>query len=872
MTPEIWQRAQQLFHDALELPEADRHAWLTEACAGDVGLFALVLELMATDASVAEQSIVPAIEVLQNAEKPELQIGQILGSYQITAFIGAGGMGQVFRAERTDGVVKQVVAIKLLRFSASAAELKRRFAIERRILARLNHPGIARFLDAGSDQADRPFVVMELIDGLPINQYCAEQKLSLTQRLQLFAKVLDAVAYAHRQLIVHRDLKPGNILVDRTGQPKLLDFGIAKPLSDIDEALRADGHTETTMRAFSIKYAAPEQMRGDPIGLGVDIYALGGILYELLTGTTALELRDLNLAKAQAQIENSIPILASKRLSLAIAARQTIGLSAPSVNHSAKALAGDLDKIVAHALKKEAHERYLTIDQFSADIEHYLRQEPISLRSSVASYRARKFVQRYKLPVALSATLLLGLVTASIAMFMQQQRLKVERDNALSQQSRAEQVTQLLTDAFEAADPSQNRGHEVKAREVLDQAARRLKDAKLDPDAYVKLSVTLASVYRSLGLVKEGQTLAEAANLQLANLKSPEIKIQLLHLLARVYKDAGEQSKRLVMIAQAASMTDVTNPVLRIDQRMLEIDLMAEAGHVIEGIKQAKMLDEQTANEFGASSDFALRTGGYYLDRVAAMDRDQDAMAVINARLGEVEVENYKPAHLDLVSERARINIDAGRVLAAAQDLIILKYGVTKLYGTKHLLFVRALNIEAALETVRGNYEKAKNLTVNCIKILRQIYPANSPILALAENNLADAEIDLKNFKSGEFHARNAIKLGVKVQGREHQAILTYKANLARALSGLGRYSEAEAILIEILSEREKRSKNELTPQIIRSTIWLAQVYENSSRIELAINILTEMKFRISESGGGPDSRIFQEKIEENLTRLTGKN
>ncbi len=579
MTPEIWRRAQNLFHDALDQPQASRDAWLNHACAGDAELRALVVELMATDEAVCEQSFIPAIDVLQNAEKPELQIGQILGSYQITAFVGAGGMGQVFRAERTDGVVTQVVAIKLLRFSASAAELKRRFAIERRILARLNHPGIARFLDAGSDQADRPFVVMELVDGVPITHYCTEQKLSLAQRLQLFAKVLDAVSYAHRQLIVHRDLKPGNILVDRSGQPKLLDFGIAKPLSDIDEALRADGHTETTMRAFSTKYAAPEQMRGDPIGLGVDIYALGGILYELLTGTTALDLRELNLAKAQAQIENTIPPPASKRLA---------ELTAPSVAHSANALAGDLDKIVAHALKKEARERYLTVDQFASDIARYLGQEPISLRSSVLSYRARKFVQRYKLAAALSATLVLGLISASVLMFIQQQRLKVERDNALSQQNRAEQITQLLTDAFEASDPSQNRGNDVKAREVLDQAALRLKDAKLDPDAYVKLSVTLANVYRSLGLVKESQTLAEAAYKFVAQLQSAEIKMQLLHLLARVYKDAGVQPKRLAMIEAAAKLIEVTNPSLRIDQRMLEIDLMAEAGQIIDGIKAAK--------------------------------------------------------------------------------------------------------------------------------------------------------------------------------------------------------------------------------------------------------------------------------------------
>lgn len=488
MTPEIWQRAQQLFHDALELSEANREAWLQDACAGDEDMFALVLELMATDAAVTEQSIVPGIEVLQNAEKPELQIGQILGSYQITAFIGSGGMGQVFRAERTDGVVKQVVAIKLLRFSASAAELKRRFAIERRILARLNHPGIARFLDAGADQSERPFVVMELIDGLPITAYARQHRLGLQARLQLFVKVLDAVSYAHSQLIVHRDIKPGNVLVDKTGAPRLLDFGIAKPLSDIDEALRAEGATETTMRAFSLKYAAPEQFKGEAIGIGCDIYGLGGLLYELLTDCTALELHDLSMLKAQERVFHQMPALPSER-----------HLSS-EIPYSAKVLRGDLDRITLHALKKEPQERYATVEAFGADVRRYLKQEPISLRSGIRRYRISKFLQRNKLPVALASVLAVALFLGGSLMWLQQRQLTIERDNALRAQRRAERSSDLFLQAFKAADPTRSFGRRLSAIDILTQGeALALKQFADDPNALLQLKIDLAHIWNNLG-------------------------------------------------------------------------------------------------------------------------------------------------------------------------------------------------------------------------------------------------------------------------------------------------------------------------------------------------------------------------------------
>jgi eukaryotic-like serine/threonine-protein kinase len=855
MSPELWQRALVLFGEALAQPDAERTSWLENRCGADKELLALVQNMLSTDAEIAANSIIPASTVLAQSEQPELNFGDELGPYRIVSFLGAGGMGQVFRAERVDGVVTQAVAVKLLRHSASAAELRRRFAIERRILARLNHPGIARFIDAGADAAGRPFVVMELIEGVSITNFARTQKLGLKARLNLFAQVLEAVAYAHSQLIVHRDIKPGNVLVDAAGTARLLDFGIAKPLSDIDEALRAEGATETTMRAFSLKYAAPEQLKGEAIGVGCDIYALGGLLCELLTDLPALDLKDLPLLKAQERIFHQMPEAPSARK-----------LDA-SIPYSAKELKGDLDRMALHALKKEAHERYATVDAFAADVRSHLRQEPISLRSGVSSYRLWKFVQRHKLPVALAGSLILGLLASSAAMYLQQQRLKVERDNALSQQTRAEQVTQLLTDAFEAADPSKNRGNEVKARQVLDQAARRLKDTQLDPDAFVKLSVTLANVYRSLGLLQEGTALVDAATAQLANIKSPDIKMQLLHLMAANFGDIGKPDKRAEIVAQAAQLKALVKPELMVAQEFLEMDVQSETGSLIEHIQRAKLFDQMIARQYGATSTLAVKTAQYYLNSLASIDRSVEALKVIEERLRGTTIDALSPDHLALVTGRIEVLTVANRFEEALADVAIAKKAIEKLWGTEHRKYASIVSLESRIYRASGNYPRAKILAMQCIEILHKIYPADFPIHALALNNLANIQKDMGELGGAEKNIMKVIEQGSKIWPAHHANMLTFRSTLAEILLLKKEYLRAELIFEQVINTREGAMPIEASSGM-KYRIKLCEIYSKTNRIQLAIAQLKILKKHVNSGEKSNDMIKSEQIIDALLTEI----
>jgi eukaryotic-like serine/threonine-protein kinase len=550
LTPALWQRLQALFNQAFELPIADREMWLRSQPQAEEALVQRVLKMLEADAAldqIPEQSASSAL-----IGEPEIRPGEKLGVYTIKKLIGAGGMGQVYLAARTDGVVAQQVAIKLLHGFGNTQELKRRFDQERRILARLQHPSIARFLDAGADKKGRPYVVMEFIDGASISDFCARQKLELPARLALFTQVLDAVVYAHAQLIVHRDIKPSNVLVDSSGQVRLLDFGIAKPLLDLDDSLRAGERTATAMSSFSMRYAAPEQLSGAATGVSCDIYALGGLLFELLTGNPPLDLDDKSFADAANAIQYTLPMLPSAHKDAPV---------------SAKLLKGDLDRICLHALKKGPNERYASAEAFRRDIISVLNREPISLRSGVASYRARKFVGRYKLPVALAATLILGLTASSTVLYLQQSRLKIERDRAQAEQQRAEQeqtratsVTELLLSAFRAADPSQNRGEKLLAREVLDQAALKLEDASLDAASMVTLSTTLGTVYHSLGLHPNARKLVDHALRQASTAPAIE-QAQLWHLNAALHLQADQRTERTAAVKQSALLLKGTDPL-----------------------------------------------------------------------------------------------------------------------------------------------------------------------------------------------------------------------------------------------------------------------------------------------------------------------
>ena len=530
MTSERWHRVKQVLSDALERPPERRAAFLASACGGDDRLRAEVEGLLdayrraeeedALQTALFDRDFVGEALAALEGEEPETSglAGKHVGAYELVEEVGRGGMGSVYRAERADGLFEQEVAVKLMRQELETDVLRRRFEQERQILARLQHEGIARLFGGGVTDEGQPYLVMEYVEGLPITTYCDRHGLSVARRLRLFRDVCAAVHYAHQHLVIHRDLKPSNILVAGAEGPagaapqvKLLDFGIARPL-DTDEGEGALPLTRTGGRMMTLEYAAPEQVRGDPTTTATDVYALGVLLYELLTGRRPYEVRGLSPGEAERVICTAVP----ERPSTAVTRLSDVQTS-PATQ---RRLRGDLDNVVLKALRKEPERRYASVAELSEDLRRHEAGLPIEARSDTARYRLAKFTRRHRWGVAAAALLLLSLVGGLTATAWQAQRAMRERDRAQAEAAKAERINQFLQDMLVSANPYDEGARDVTVVEVLGRASAQLDTALADqPEVRAAALASLGLTYIGLGRLAEAeQHLRRALALQEAAL------------------------------------------------------------------------------------------------------------------------------------------------------------------------------------------------------------------------------------------------------------------------------------------------------------------------------------------------------------------
>ena len=481
LPPEQWTRVKELFDAAVELPPGERSALLDQFCNGDDTLRKEVESLLRSDDRAASFIEEPALRMprdLLAEEAEESFADQQLGAYRTIREIGRGGLGTVYLATRSDDQYQKQVAIKLVRRGLDTEDVLQRFRGERQILAQLEHPNIARLIDAGSIEQGLPYFVMEYVEGQPINSYCDGHKLSTTDRLKLFRLVCGAVTYAHQHLVIHRDIKPSNILVTEEGVPKLVDFGIAK-LLHADDPLSA--LTMTGVRVMTPEYASPEQIRGLPITTSTDIYSLGVLLYELLAGRKPYRLTTHTAEELSRAVVEQLP----ERPSTAIQNNQQSEVS----NH--KFLRGDLDNIVLMALRKEPERRYASVEQFSEDIRRHLEGRPVIAHKDTVGYRAGKFVKRHKAGVFATAlvafTLLAGIVTT-----LREKRRAERRFNDVRQLSNA-----LLFDIAPKIERLQGStdAREALVRRALDYLDSLARESSDD----VQLQSELAAAYEKVG-------------------------------------------------------------------------------------------------------------------------------------------------------------------------------------------------------------------------------------------------------------------------------------------------------------------------------------------------------------------------------------
>jgi serine/threonine protein kinase/tetratricopeptide (TPR) repeat protein len=475
--PERWTRAKELFQSALEYAPADRERFLADACGGDDELRRGVLSLLHSDEKAgAFLEEAPDENALEDDEADAL-VGRRIGPYRLTAVIGGGGMGTVYRAVRSDSTYEKEVAVKLVKRGLETDAVLRRFRAERQILARLDHPGIARLLDGGTTTDGRPYFVLELIDGRPIDEWVAARGLDIRGRLELFLKVCAAVQYAHQNLFVHRDLKPANVLVTPQGEPKLLDFGIAKVLDP-----EWDGEaTAAVQRPMTPEYASPEQVRGEPITTATDVHALGLMLYEILTGHHAY------------RAESRDPAAIAHKICYEEPARPS---TAAGRDRHSKALTGDLDTIVLKALRKEPARRYGSAEQLADDIRRHLDGLPVRARKDTLPYRIGKFLRRNRIPVAAAAAVVAAVTWGFVS-------TRAERARA----ERGFQDTRRLANAliFDIHDAIQPLAGSTEARQMLvKEALTYLDRLSAEVKGDLELQQELAQAYSRLGDVQGG--------------------------------------------------------------------------------------------------------------------------------------------------------------------------------------------------------------------------------------------------------------------------------------------------------------------------------------------------------------------------------
>ena len=449
MNAESWQQIKICFHAALELAEEERAAFLAQVCDGDDDLRGRVETLLAShdnagsflaSPAIMDAGVIAAGEGVESTSHSD-RVGQRIGPYEILREIGRGGMGTVFLAVRADDQYRKQVAIKLVNRGMDTDKILRRFVMERQILANLEHPNIARLLDGGTTHDSLPYFVMEHVEGETINRYCDHHSLNTLERLQLFCQICAAVQFAHQNLIVHRDLKPSNMIVTKDGTPKLLDFGIAKLLSsDWSSSVEA---TETIGRLLTPEYASPEQLRGMPMTTSSDVYSLGVVLYELLTGHRPFNFGRRSPEEVARVITAEEPVKPSVIVTRINSVRQTddaehLSLTPEAISQTRdgnvdklrRRLAGDLDNILLKALRNEPERRYASVQELSADIQRHLTGLPVLAREDTFAYRAGKFIQRNKASVAAAAVVAITLFTASVVTSWQASVAKRERAKA----------------------------------------------------------------------------------------------------------------------------------------------------------------------------------------------------------------------------------------------------------------------------------------------------------------------------------------------------------------------------------------------------------------------------------------------------------
>jgi serine/threonine-protein kinase len=545
LQPDQWQVLSPYLDEALTLSEEERTRWLAALRAQSPDLADQVQELLKAEQAVEQEAYLEKGPTLPPGSP--FAAGQTVGAYRLISPIGQGGMGTVWLAERSDGRFERRTAVKFLSPALLGRGGEERFKREGAILGRLSDPNIAQLVDAGVTAGGQPYLVLEYVEGAPIDRYCDEHRLDVRARVSLFLNVLAAVAHAHANLIVHRDIKPTNVLVSKDGEVKLLDFGIAKLLEGEGQEGAATLLTREVGSALTPEYAAPEQLTGGPVTTATDVYGLGVLLYVLLTGQHPAGPGPHTPADLLRAITDTEPRRPSDVVTLqSNQAAQSAANRGTPADRLCRQLRGDLDTIVVKALKKDPQERYWSVTALAEDLGRYLHNQPITARPDTLAYRAAKFVRRNRTAVVLATLAVIATGGGVVGTVLQARTARQQRDVAVRERDRATRITGFMTDMFKVSDPYEGRGNSITAREVLDKAAQQIENGMArDPEAQAHMMYVMGEVYDNLGLFPQAESLiARAAELQRQALgpEHPET-LTSQSLLAVIFVETGRDAE-----------------------------------------------------------------------------------------------------------------------------------------------------------------------------------------------------------------------------------------------------------------------------------------------------------------------------------------
>ncbi len=817
MKADHWSRVREVFHAVIEHPEAEWPSRLDELCAGDVDLRSAVEKLLAShhpDSVFLDPPRERSAEQLLD-DYAGGDVGRRIGPYRLTGLIGTGGMGRVYRGVRSDDEYEQVVAVKLLKRELASEQLLRGFRHERQTLAGLDHPNIARLLDGGTADDGSPYLVMEYVDGKAIDTWCDDRAAPIADRLRLVRRVCDTVMYAHRNLVVHRDLKPGNILVTDDGQPKLLDFGIAKLLKR-EEAAGEAGTTVSSLRIMTPQYASPEQIRGETITTASDVYSLGVITYELLTGHSPYTGINGNKQVVERQVceeepERPSTVVGQERTrtrpdgsSQVVTPVWVSRVRQCNPDQLRRRLRGDLDTIVLTALQKDPARRYTTVDQYSEDLQRFLDGLPIRARGDSVLYRTGKFIRRNKVAVAACVVAVLALIGGTIGTTVGMLRAEAEAENARTEAEKAEDVTTFLRTMLVAVAPYQN-GPDVTVRTVLDETARRV-DREFDgrPEVEAAVRYALGSAYSSLAMYEEAEH-----HLQ----RALEIRVS---LSGEDHEAVAESRIALGWVFKKTGRYQEAEALLR---SALEIQRRAAA---------------DDPKELAAT----MRSYGLVLldtrDVSAAEDILQEALQI------EQEHEEDNPAGISQTLQHlAALRIQAGRYADAEpllrQSLSILR----QVYGDDHVHVATCRNDLARALRNQGKYDEAEAEYRETIRSHRQGGLADHPLTGVVLSNLGTLLTLKGELVEAETVLREAIAVLQKSLGENHPDVIQAINHLAKVLADKHEWDAAEELYRESL-ERRRDALGPDHPDLAESLNDLALFCARTGRVEQAIPLYRE--------------------------------